>query len=377
MQDEIKYHYQCQRCKAKATEYVCQTCRPINCFCSKCDSFVHNLPSKKNHKRDFANSDSSNEKILIKENNESKENAYANKTTNFNTILSSPMNTNKNFSQNNSMVENQHNMYSFQEPYSVPSQQIYQSPSANISYIDEKKFNTSIYSHGTRVYTKEYVNELKNIFQKEKDELIFKNSSLQNNLDRLKISFTDQISQLQKELEENKNKNNLTIRMIDEENTLKLKSIINEKDNQIEDLTRKLEDYKKCNEELIEQIRESIKVNKQEKSEFKDDIKILSQEINNKEQQIEQMRNKFKNKIDTILNDSEAVKKELIDQHEMKLNRINREKENLNKILVEKENEINSLLNQRRADENYFNHVINDLKNENETLQNSVFNCKK
>lgn len=42
-------------------------------------------------------------------------------------------------------------------------------------------------------FSREYMTELKNIFEKEKNELIYKNNTLQTNLDRLKINFTEQV----------------------------------------------------------------------------------------------------------------------------------------------------------------------------------------
>lgn len=56
-----------------------------------------------------------------------------------------------------------------------------------------KKHNSS-----TTHFSKQYVNELKSMHDKEKEELMHKNQALSNNLERLKSSFNDQIYLLQK-----------------------------------------------------------------------------------------------------------------------------------------------------------------------------------
>ena len=53
--DTITIKERCMRCRSMDIEYICQVCQPINSFCSKCDSFVHTLPSKKSHKREILN----------------------------------------------------------------------------------------------------------------------------------------------------------------------------------------------------------------------------------------------------------------------------------------------------------------------------------
>jgi len=59
-----------------------------------------------------------------------------------------------------------------------------------INYNLENNNNNSL---NLNTYSKEYLNELKNIYEKEKSELHYKNSTLQNNINRLKSSFAEQV----------------------------------------------------------------------------------------------------------------------------------------------------------------------------------------
>lgn len=45
----------CHRCNANPIELICYECSTSNSFCRNCDTIIHSLPSKKNHKRDIAN----------------------------------------------------------------------------------------------------------------------------------------------------------------------------------------------------------------------------------------------------------------------------------------------------------------------------------
>ena len=57
-------------------------------------------------------------------------------------------------------------------------------------YNFEEKRN---YTSNNRTFSREYVNELKGIYEKEKEEMQYKNHALQTNLDRLKSTLTDQV----------------------------------------------------------------------------------------------------------------------------------------------------------------------------------------
>ena len=43
----------CNRCKIKEVEFFCKDCSPFNRYCSNCDTFIHSLPSKREHHREL------------------------------------------------------------------------------------------------------------------------------------------------------------------------------------------------------------------------------------------------------------------------------------------------------------------------------------
>jgi hypothetical protein len=48
----------CNRCHAKEAIFICLMCDSFKTLCSKCDSYIHNLPSKRIHKREPLNDSS-------------------------------------------------------------------------------------------------------------------------------------------------------------------------------------------------------------------------------------------------------------------------------------------------------------------------------
>ena len=90
-------------------------------------------------------------------------------------------------------------------------------------------------------YSKDYINEIKKIFKKEKDELEYKNKALEMSINRLKIEFNEQIAYLTKELDNNQSNNILNIKAIKENYKNTIDQI--KKNNEIEVCSLKEEIY--------------------------------------------------------------------------------------------------------------------------------------
>jgi 16S rRNA G1207 methylase RsmC len=147
------------------------------------------------------------------------------------------------------------------------------------------------------MYTREYVNELKSIHEKEKDELLYKYNSLMNNLNRLKTSFSDQILQLQKQIDENNQKNSHVIKITEEECNTKLRGVVGDKDSQIKNLKKQIEEYKECNEELLSKMNWNIKSTREEKNDSLNKLCEMEQMVDDKEAEINNLKNHYENKL--------------------------------------------------------------------------------
>jgi hypothetical protein len=310
----------CERCKINEVNFMCIDCKPINFFCTKCDSIVHTLPSKKQHKREFYDKDVN--KIPI--------NDKQPKVIDYNS-----------------------------EP--------------------ESNLPKSVYYNSTKVYTREYVNELKNIFEKEKQELIFKNSSLQNNLDRLKNSFGEQVLNLHKHVDDVNLKSNFNMKMLEGENYLKYQFILNEKDTEIEILSKQVEDFKQCNEELMNTIKQNLKQSKDEKIMYNQNIDYLEKELALRQNETDDLRYYYEEKINNLLNSQELALREANSNIKDKLNQMTKDQrvniEILQRTLDDRENEIKCILNQNKTEESYFKNTIRDHKDELDKMRNEKSQC--
>lgn len=178
------------------------------------------------------------------------------------------------------------------------------------------KINTNIQNN----YSRDYVNELKSLFMKEKNELLFKNNLIQNTLDKLKNSFSEQIQQMTFQIEESEKKHEFSLKALEENIESYYKTIILEKDSLIEELNIKISNILDSNKNLTErlnvvEIAYEDKSNKISQMEFN-----FNDQLENKKMEIFKLENLIKEK-EAFYNDRiKAEKNYVLDEYEKKLN---------------------------------------------------------
>ena len=232
----------CERCKSSQAILSCAQCSPLHSFCSKCDTAVHNLPSKMTHQRTNLISN-----IISKEEEPSP---------------SSPLNK---------------------------SEPLYYYPASKIPYIETNRNRADDYK---TTYTKDYVTELKNIHQKEKNELLFKISSLENTLERLKGSFGEHINKMHNSVEDTNKETNTKIKHIEEENALKMKKLEDEKNLEIDTYKEEVEKYKNVNKEIMDNFKKNENDFREYKEKASNEINELHNEIQLKNEEIDNIKKK-------------------------------------------------------------------------------------
>ena len=165
------------------------------------------------------------------------------------------------------------------------------------------------------------------------------------------------------------------------EHNIQIKSVIAEKDMQIEKLTCQLEEFKKCNDDLIENLKQQIKLSKEDKIITQNKFQAINKEIQEKENEIKSLREYYQERIEAAQQDSYEQKKQINGEYEMTISRVNKdhqkEKDRLENIIQIKEREIREFLDKNREEEIHLNNVINDYKLEIEALKKQTFNRKK
>ena len=251
----------CQRCSKKPITLQCFNCPIINRICSLCDKIIHNTQIKIDHVRvpienvtlnlkdNTINSNKeepNNNKMILIENNsqeESKEDENFNneRIRNFSTILPmknsseiidnintniqnnintndlSTLNQSKNM-EDKTIENNNTKKYRNTKYYLLKGHKSFNDIQQDSSLNEnEEKIKKSVINKkllNADNYSKEYINEIKKIFKKEKEELEYKNKILENSITKLKIEFNDHVAYLTKELETNQSTNDLNIKLI-------------------------------------------------------------------------------------------------------------------------------------------------------------------
>ena len=289
----------CERCQNKDATLQCMNCCSFRRLCQSCDSFIHSLPTKKNHTRLLINSIYSGEQTRVPSqyiSNENTERIYNDQRENccndhekflFTQQKNNPFdNQNQNLSNSNlnnrpeSLLNNNSNynpcdnqnqiLNNFSnsdnqilnnelpenikiDKINIPCQPLKNtfSTQPNSTVLNSKLFFAD-------TYTKDYVNELRNVFRKEKEELEFKNKTLQNNLDSLKYKFSEQMNDLTKQLEDIQRNNNTTLENLKNNYEQKLIQLNNEHQIEVDSLKHDIESLEEKGNELNNQYQKDI-----------------------------------------------------------------------------------------------------------------------
>jgi hypothetical protein len=220
-----------------------------------------------------------------------------------------------------------------------------------------------------------YMNEIKNIYQYEKNELILKINQLSKELVDTKTNLGEHIDYLNNYIIQLQNKHKDQIAELTLKNSDYLKSHSLNQDTRIKELESELSIEKEKNEKLqkkIEEYEEIIKNNKYNIEKLSDEKIYIDNAKKTSEdrlkQKIENIENNYTNEINKIKNNYETEIKRI--KNELDLSKMDylkmteNSKENLNKMITE-----------RTKEKSYYDNVINKLKedianksNENEKL---------
>ena len=271
----------CDRCRLKYSLLKCENCQET--FCSECDSYIHSIISKKDHIRKMIYSKATHETISklnlnfesneppISQNNNnnisqlsSNSNPYYDKSNNLTYDINNINNINLSVNEQENFLKNENNSQI------IPDKLIFDSYRDRNKDIEEmRKINDiqELYENNklNGGMSGFYINEIKNIYQCEKNELISKIKELSKELVDTKTNLGEHIDYLNNYIIqlENKHKEQISDLTIKNTNDLKLNSI--KQDTRVLELESELNVEKEKNEKLqkkIEEYEQIIKNNK-------------------------------------------------------------------------------------------------------------------
>ena len=321
----------CERCANKNAEIKCLACKPLNYFCNGCDIAVHSILTKNTHQREKF------ENLNYNENNHNADTNYETSTNN------RDYNNFSNFSRPHSVIDR---AFSTSKNFNQNLGELYSNypitTSLNNYIASPTKCNQTINNNNN--FSKDYVNNLKSIFEKEKQELINKNQATSNNLERLKSTFQEQIYCLQKQLIEVKEKSNKELMLIDEDREINI--------TQIQKSYKQKEDNDKC---LINKLCSELE--QAEKMIELKNIELSELKINYQEN-----INSMSNKITNLLKEKDDTTNHL---HNQILDIKKGNSLDINNAISHYEQEINSIMIDFDSQLKHKNDMIEKLKEEN------------
>lgn len=326
----------CQRCKVKDSSLQCVNCSSFRTLCSRCDSFIHSLPTKQNHTRIPTIIASSEQ-----------------------TIMQSPfIKTDNNSNNEKEQIQNENQEK--KEEIKLPIQEA-PSNSTSSSILSSKFY----YSNQ---YTKDYVNEIKNVFLKEKNELEFKNKTLQNNLDRLKLSFTEQMNNLTNELEEIQKNNNITLNAMKDNYENKIMQLQKEHQIEVESLKNDIIHLEQSKTEQSEIIYKEKDDSNRVICKLNSRIKELEDQLRKKDDEMLKIKNSF----DVMMTQNEQMlkdqKQQIITEYEDRIEKIVNDvdvaKDKLLKLVDEREIDIKNIVDSNKTEIYKLNEIISKQQEE-------------
>ena len=380
----------CDRCRLKYSLLKCENCQES--FCSECDSYIHSIISKKNHIRKLIYSKSTHETISklnlnyelndnkLKNNNISQFSSSSNKHYNESNNMIYDINNINNINNNNNNI----NISSNEQENLFQNDNISQSIPENLifdAYRDKNINNISDINNLNKLYENPklnknmsgfYINEIKNIYQCEKNELILKINELSKELVNTKTNLGEHIDYLNNHIIQLENKYKDQITELTLKNSNDLKSYTIKQDTRILELESQLNLEKEKNEKFqkkIEEYEQIIKNNKYNIEKLSDEKNYIDNAKKTSEERlklkISNLEKKYNDEINKIKNNYETEIKNI--KHELETSKIDylkmteNSKENMNKIITE-----------RNKEKSFYDNIINKLNDDiaNKTKEN-------
>ena len=366
----------CQRCLSKPVSFQCTTCTSYKNLCTRCDNILHSLASKQNHRRIAFSPKNLNEEepnnintnnTMLNPNIEMDNDLIANKKPN---EVRMSLDTND-LLNNNNLVLSQINKCESNENYIVPNQ-------CN-SLMNNSVLNTNLLIADN--YSKDYVNEIKKIFKKEKEVLEYKNKTLQYSLDKIKVDFSEHINNLTKQLEEAQNNNAINLDVIKKNYENKIFEL--NKKHEVE-ITSLKEDINHLVSEINE-IKENYnnEFDKKEKliSQQKNELDNLNQDLKSKSDELFKIKNSFDILTTQYENNYTAEKNKIISEYENKISQIvknvEESKNNLVNLIDQREFDMKNIIDMKNKEIFELKKVNDEMKTELDSHKVNLGNLRK
>ena len=397
----------CQRCLSKPISFQCTACPSYRNLCTRCDNIIHNISSKQDHRRIAINqikpSQETKEENNILDNKKILNNSAINPILHANLDFDNDFNNNqqKNNSigiEQNDQISNINNITGQNNNLLISQMRKSLNDNDNID-INNKNNNNSflqigslrggLLNQGTSInsnlliaenYSKEYVNEIKKVFQKEKEVLEYKNKSLQYSLNKIKLEFTEQINNLSKQLEDNQNSNIININTLKENYESKISNLNQEHNNEMKLFSQNINQLESELNKLKYNYTNEIKEKNSLIIELKNENEKINNELKEKNDELYKIKNSFEIMIKQYEKEFNEEKNKIVNEYESKIKEIvtnvENTKNNLVNLIEKREFDMKNILNEKNCEIDKLNELNNIMKQELEKHKINLVNIR-
>jgi chromosome segregation ATPase len=214
--------------------------------------------------------------------------------------------------------------------------------------------------------TKNYINDIKSIYLKEKNNFLKKSFKMEKYYEKSKNGYIQKINELTEQLEKFENKKNEEIKILEKTKYSEFKNILDNKDSKI-----------KCLLQKIEELNSQMSAKNKQMNDLKQLNSNLTEIINQQKKEIELLNKQnddLKGKMDRINYLFNEEKKEMTKAYEEQILKINMDytqhKDKMKFILFQRENEINSIKNEFHNEIKGLKKELEECKYNNKNLNN-------
>ena len=216
-------------------------------------------------------------------------------------------------------------------------------------------------------FTLNYINDIKNLYETEKNNFVKKSVSLEKNLENTKQAYDDIISELNEKLVNLQNSRNVELKILEETKNYELNNLLKDKQKKIDILVNRNDELNKFNEDLRKQISEYKDYINKSKIKNKDIIQNLKEEIEKLKQEKDELKKFYEKKLNSMNNAFNEEKNNLIQSYEEQIKKINmdynKNKEKMKSLILQRERDINEIIIKHK-------NTINEMTKETDNYKN-------
>ena len=245
----------------------------------------------------------------------------------------------------------------------------------NIENIDKNNY----LKKETSPITNNYLEQIKGIYEHDKQIILDENNSLQQKINTNKSLYKHKINNLESKLNELQTKSDNNLRMMKDNHNMDLKKIITEKDFEINYLINNNKELEKINNDLKNKLNENMGEFTKDQSNYKDMLTTLEFSFNKLQKENIDIKDYYENKINFLIENFNMEKKKLINGYELDIEELNNEynksKDKYINYLGKRENDIENNEKENQKEINILkekvknlSEKVNELKNRREEL---------